>query len=74
MLKGVIDEIADPPTDKVVVVASKPVGVDAEGDVSRLLPKGQSSGEVIAGWLPARVGLRWRPNECLRGCVRVAGK
>ncbi len=29
VLKGVIDEIADPPTDKVVVVPSNPVGYTA---------------------------------------------
>ena len=52
-----IDEIAEPLTDKLVVVPSNPFGIDAQGNVSRLLPKGQSSGEVIAGWLPARVGL-----------------
>jgi predicted dinucleotide-binding enzyme len=53
VLKGVIDEIADPLTDKLVVVPSNPFGIDAQGNVSRLLPKGQSSGEVVAGWLPA---------------------
>jgi 8-hydroxy-5-deazaflavin:NADPH oxidoreductase len=52
VLKGVIDELADPLHDKVVVVPSNPVGLDAQGKVSRLLPKGQSSGEVVAGWLP----------------------
>jgi predicted dinucleotide-binding enzyme len=49
VLKGVIDEIAEPLADKLVVVPSNPVAIDAQGDVSRLLPKGQSSGEVIAG-------------------------
>ena len=53
VLKGVIDGIADPLTDKVVVVPSNPVGIDAQGNVVHLLPKGQSSGAVIAGWLPA---------------------
>ena len=53
VLKGVMDEIADPLTDKLVVVPSNPVGIDAQGNVSRLLPAGQSSGEVVAGWLPA---------------------
>jgi 8-hydroxy-5-deazaflavin:NADPH oxidoreductase len=53
VLKGVIDEIAKPLTDKLVVVPSNPFGIDAQGDVSRLLPKAQSSGEVVAGWLPA---------------------
>jgi 8-hydroxy-5-deazaflavin:NADPH oxidoreductase len=52
-LKGVIDEIADRLTDKLVVVPSNPLGIDAQGNVSRLLPKGQASGEVVAGWLPA---------------------
>jgi predicted dinucleotide-binding enzyme len=53
VLKGVIDEIADPLTEKVVVIPSNPVGLDAQGNVTRLLAKGQSSGEVVAGWLPA---------------------
>jgi 8-hydroxy-5-deazaflavin:NADPH oxidoreductase len=53
VLKGVIDEIAQPLTGKVVVVPSNPVGLDAHGNVSRLLPEGQSSGELVAGWLPA---------------------
>jgi len=56
-LKGVIDEIAGPLTDKLVVVPSNPLRVDAQGNVSNLLPKGQSSGEVVAGWLPAGVRL-----------------
>ena len=53
VLKGVIDEIADALTGKLVVVPSNPVGIDARGNVSRLLPEGQSSGGVVAGWLPA---------------------
>jgi predicted dinucleotide-binding enzyme len=53
VLKDVIDEIADALTGKVVVVPSNPVSADAHGNVSRLLPKGQSSGQVVAGWLPA---------------------
>jgi 8-hydroxy-5-deazaflavin:NADPH oxidoreductase len=40
-------------TDQLVVVPSNPVGIDAQGHLSRLLPKGQSSGKVVAGWLPA---------------------
>jgi 8-hydroxy-5-deazaflavin:NADPH oxidoreductase len=36
-----------------VVVPSNPVRLDGQGNVVRLLPKGQSSGEVVAGWLPA---------------------
>ncbi len=53
VLKGVIDEIAGPLTGQLVVVPSNPFGVDAQGNLSRLLPTGQSSGEVVAGWLPA---------------------
>jgi 8-hydroxy-5-deazaflavin:NADPH oxidoreductase len=52
-LKGVIGEIADLLTDKVVVVPSNPVGLDAHGNVRRLLLDGQSSGEVVTGWLPS---------------------
>ncbi len=53
VLEGVIDDIADSLTDKVVIVPSNPVTLDVQGNVSRLLPKEQSSGEVVAGWLPA---------------------
>jgi predicted dinucleotide-binding enzyme len=53
VLKGVIDEIADPLTDKLVVVPSNPLGIDAQGNVVTSPAEGQSSGEVVAGWLPA---------------------
>jgi len=52
-LKGVIDEITGTLGDELVVVPSNPVTTDAHGNVSRVLPDGQSSGEVVAGWLPA---------------------
>ncbi len=52
VLKDVIDEIADVLGDKSLIVPSNPVGLDAQGEVVRLLPAGQSSGETIAGWLP----------------------
>jgi 8-hydroxy-5-deazaflavin:NADPH oxidoreductase len=52
VLKGVIEEIADSLTDELVVVPSNPVGLDAQGKIVRLLPQGQSSGKVVAGWLP----------------------
>ena len=52
VLKGVIEEIADSLTEKLVVVPSNPVGLDEAGNVTRLLPEEQSSGEVVAGWLP----------------------
>ena len=53
VLKGVIDEIASSLLGKLVVVPSNPLGIDAQGNVSRLLPQGQTSGQVVAGWLPA---------------------
>jgi 8-hydroxy-5-deazaflavin:NADPH oxidoreductase len=52
VLKGVIDQIAGPLAGKLVVVPSNPLTTDAHGNVSRVLPEGQSSGEVVAGWLP----------------------
>jgi predicted dinucleotide-binding enzyme len=52
VLKGVIDEIADPLAGKLVVVPSNPLTTDAQGNLSRVLPEGQSSGKVVAGWLP----------------------
>jgi len=51
-LKSVIAEIAESLTDKVVVVPSNPLSTDAHGNVFRLLPEGESSGETVAGWLP----------------------
>jgi 8-hydroxy-5-deazaflavin:NADPH oxidoreductase len=56
-LTGVINEIADPLIDKLVVIPSNPLATDAQGNVVRLLPEGQSSGEVIAGWLPTGANL-----------------
>ena len=53
VLKGVIDEIADQLADKLVVVPSNPLSTDAQGNVSRLLPEGRSSGQAVAEWLPA---------------------
>jgi 8-hydroxy-5-deazaflavin:NADPH oxidoreductase len=52
-LKGVIDEIADALPGRVVVVPSNPVTLDAQGRLARVLPEGQSSGQAVAGWLPA---------------------
>lgn len=58
-LRGVIAEIADGLSGKIVVVPSNPLSADAQGNVSRLLPEAQPSGEVVAGWLPpgARLAL-----------------
>ncbi len=52
VLEGVLDEVAASLTDKVVVVPSNPVRLDQQGHVVHLLPKGESSGQVVAGWVP----------------------
>jgi 8-hydroxy-5-deazaflavin:NADPH oxidoreductase len=52
VLRGVVDEIADQLSETSLIVPSNPVGLDVKGEVVRLLPEGQSSGEVVAGWLP----------------------
>ena len=57
VLKSVIDELAESLTDMVVVVPSNPLSTDAQGKVSRVLPAGQSSGEVVVGWLPSAAHL-----------------
>jgi 8-hydroxy-5-deazaflavin:NADPH oxidoreductase len=53
VLKGVIDEIGAPLAGQLVVVPSNPLTTDAHGNVVRVLPEGQPSGKVVAGWLPA---------------------
>jgi predicted dinucleotide-binding enzyme len=52
VLQEVIHEIADALGDKTLVVPSNPVGIDEQGNVVRLLPEGQTSGETVARWLP----------------------
>jgi predicted dinucleotide-binding enzyme len=54
-MQSVIDGIADLLPGKLVVETSNPIAIDAGGNVSRTLPEGQSSGEVVAGWLPSGV-------------------
>ena len=51
-LQSVIAEIADSLTDMVVVVPSNPLSTDAQGNIVRVLPDDQSSGDIVAGWLP----------------------
>ena len=53
VLETVIDEIADQLAGQLVVVPSNPITADAHGNISHLLPPGQSAGEVVAGWLQA---------------------
>jgi 8-hydroxy-5-deazaflavin:NADPH oxidoreductase len=57
VLKDVVDEIADALGDTSLLVPSNPVGLDAQGKVVRLLSEGESSGQVVAGWLP--IGTRF---------------
>jgi predicted dinucleotide-binding enzyme len=57
LLKSVLDEISGALADKLVVVPSNPLTTGPQGNVSRVLSKEQSSGEVVAGWLPAGVPL-----------------
>ncbi len=74
VLESVIDEIADSLADRLVVVPSNPVSLDAHGNLIRLLPEGQSSGEVVAGWLPAGTRLAMafgtRSADLLESCTR----
>jgi predicted dinucleotide-binding enzyme len=59
-----MDEIADALTSEVVVVPSNPFSTDAHGKAARVLPDGQSSGEVVAGWLPAGTRLAMAFGSC----------
>jgi predicted dinucleotide-binding enzyme len=52
VLKDVIGEIAGPLGGRLVVVPSNPLRTDERGNVLRVLPEGQASGEAVAGWLP----------------------
>ena len=73
VLKAVIDEIAGPLTGKLVVVPSNPLTTDAQGNVSRVLPEGQSSGEVVAGWLPAGARLAMAFGTLLADLLESSG-
>lgn len=53
VLKAVIDEVAALLAGQVVIVPSNPLTLDAQGNVVRVLPEGQSSGKAVTGWLPA---------------------
>jgi hypothetical protein len=73
VLKGVIDEIAGPLAGKLVVVPSNPLTSDAQGNVARVLPEGQSSGKVVAGWLPAGAHLAMAFGTMSGGLLQSAG-
>jgi predicted dinucleotide-binding enzyme len=55
VLPQVIDEIAGSLTDKLVVVPSNPLRTDEKGNVVRVLPESETSGEAVAAWLPGGV-------------------
>jgi 8-hydroxy-5-deazaflavin:NADPH oxidoreductase len=57
VLEGVLDSIAGALTDTAVVVPSNPVGLDAHGNVERVLPVTEPAGEVVARWVPAGAAL-----------------
>ena len=73
VLKSVIDEIAGLLAGKLVVVPSNPLTTDAQGNVSRVLPEGQSSGEVVAGWLPPGTRLAMAFGTLSAGLLKSAG-
>jgi predicted dinucleotide-binding enzyme len=72
VLKAVIAEIADQLAGRLVVVPSNPVTLDAHGNVSRVLPEGQSSGKVVAGWLPAGARLAMAFGSMSAGLLESA--
>ena len=51
-MREVIGEVVDLLPGKLVIDPSNPVSVAADGTLTRTLPEGQSSGEVVASWLP----------------------
>jgi predicted dinucleotide-binding enzyme len=72
VLQGVIQELAASLADKVVLVPSNPVTADARGTVSRVLPAGQSSGEVVAAWLPSGARLAMALGSMSAGLLQSA--
>jgi 8-hydroxy-5-deazaflavin:NADPH oxidoreductase len=73
VLQGVIDQIAGLLAGKLVVVPSNPLTLDAHGNVVRVLPEGQSSGEVVAGWLPAGARLATAFGSMSAGLLESSG-
>jgi predicted dinucleotide-binding enzyme len=72
VLKDVIAGIAGLLAGKLVVVPSNPISADAQGNLTRLLPKGQSSGKVVAGWLPAGARLAMAFGSMSAGLLESA--
>jgi 8-hydroxy-5-deazaflavin:NADPH oxidoreductase len=51
-IREVIGEVADLLPGKLVIDPSNPISVAADGTITRTLPAGQSSGELVASLLP----------------------
>jgi predicted dinucleotide-binding enzyme len=51
-MPGAVSRIADALDGKVVVDPSNPIGFDANGQIVRTLPAGQSAGSIVASLLP----------------------
>jgi 8-hydroxy-5-deazaflavin:NADPH oxidoreductase len=73
VLKSVIGEIAGSLSGQVVVVPSNPLTTDAQGNVIRVLPEGQSSGNVVAGWLPSGAHLAMAFGSMSAGLFQSSG-
>ncbi len=73
VLNSVIEQIAEPLAGLVVVVPSNPVSTDADGNIVNLLPPGQSSGQVVAGWLPPGAQLAMAFGTLPAGVLESAG-
>jgi 8-hydroxy-5-deazaflavin:NADPH oxidoreductase len=73
VLKSVIDQVAGSLDGKVVVVPSNPLTLDADGKVVRVLPDGQPSGKVVAGWLPAGARLVMAFGTMSAGLLESSG-
>jgi 8-hydroxy-5-deazaflavin:NADPH oxidoreductase len=73
VLKSVIGEIAGSLSGQVVVVPSNPLTTDAQGNVIRVLPEGQASGNVVAGWLPSGAHLAMAFGSMSAGLFQSSG-
>jgi 8-hydroxy-5-deazaflavin:NADPH oxidoreductase len=52
-MRELIPQVAPLLEGKVVIDPSNPIGFDAQGQITRTLPEGQSAGSVVAALLPA---------------------
>ena len=66
--RGVTDEIAETLGEKLVVVPSNPVGIDAQGNVVHLLPKGHPPVSWYAGGCREGPAWPWHSERCRAVC------